>query len=313
MRYARILGTGSYLPKRVVTNVELEATLNTTDTWIKERTGIEQRHVAGPQETTAFMAAQAAKQALSAAQLQQVDMILVATTTPDAFFPSTACLVQTFLGLQNCPAFDVAAACTGFNYALSIADQFIQTNKYQYILVIGSETMSRVVDWNNRNTCILFGDGAGAVLLGPSQHPGILETVLQADGRYQELLYLNNLRAPDPGVLKMEGSQVFKQAVLKMSEILLTVLEKQSTSITDFDWLIPHQANLRIMQALGKRLKLPQSKFIMTIAQHANTSAASIPLALDIAIRDQRIQPGQRLLLVSFGGGITWGATLLKY
>lgn len=313
MNYAKIIGTGSYLPKHIVTNKDLQSTLETTDDWIIERTGIRQRHIASANETAAFMGTQAAKKALEMAKLEAVDLIVVATTTPDAFFPSTACLIQATLKLPNCPAFDVAAACAGFNYALSIAEQFIKTGQYQNILVIGSEAMSQIVDWEDRNTCILFGDGAGAVVLQASQEPGIIASHLQADGQYQDLLYVNNRRAPDPGLIKMDGPAVFRQAVTKMSETLNTLLNDAQVKIGDIDWFIPHQANLRIMHALMKQLSLPEEKVIITIDQHANTSAASIPLALDTAIRDGRVRPGQLLLLESFGGGFAWGSSLVRY
>jgi 3-oxoacyl-[acyl-carrier-protein] synthase-3 len=313
MNYAKIAGTGSYLPKQIVTNKALEQTLDTSEAWIIERTGIHQRHIANTHETAAFMGTQAAKKALEIANIDAVDLILVATTTPDAFFPSTACLIQAALKLPHCPAFDIAAACAGFNYALSVADQFIKTGQYRTVLVIGSEVMSRLLDWQDRSTCILFGDGAGAVVLTSSEEPGIIASHLQADGQYQELLHVNNMRAPDPGLLKMEGSAVFRHAVIKMSDTVHTLLESTHTSIQDIDWLIPHQANLRIMRALTKRLHLPEEKVVSTIHQHANTSSASVPLALDTAIRDGRVQRGQLLLLESFGGGFAWGSSLIRY
>lgn len=307
------MGTGSYLPTRLITNTDLEKTLDTTHAWIVERTGICQRYLVGEGESTASMAVMAARRALEAAQLKTVDMIIVATTTPDAFFPSTACLVQAELNLLGCPAFDIAAACAGFNYALGIADQFIRTGQIKTVLVIGSETMSRVLDWQDRSTCILFGDGAGAVVLSASTTPGILGSQLHADGTHQDLLYINNFRLPDPRILKMDGAAVFRHAVNKMGDTLLTSLMQHKIHIEQLDWLIPHQANLRIIRLLAKKLKLPESRVVVTIDQQANTSSASVPLALDTAVRDGRIQPGHLLLLESFGGGFVWGSTLMRY
>jgi 3-oxoacyl-[acyl-carrier-protein] synthase-3 len=313
MKYAKIIATGSYLPHHIVTNAELEKTLDTTDEWIFTRTGIRQRHIASTKETSAFMATEAAKQVLDRAKLKSVDMIIVATTTPDAFFPNTACLVQANLGLPPCPAFDIAAACAGFNYALTLADQFIRSGQCQHILVIGSETMSRLVDWLDRNTCVLFGDGAGAMILSASTQPGIVASHIYADGSHQEILYANNMRAPDPGIIKMQGPSVFRQAVTKMAEALTQLLVEQQMDIKNVDWLIPHQANKRIIQTVAKRLELPEERIIMTIEQQANTSSASIPIALNQAIQDKRVRSGDTLLLESFGGGITWGAALVKY
>lgn len=313
MNYAKIAGTGSYLPARILSNDDLARTLNTTDAWIIENTGIRQRHIAEEGEGAAIMATYAAQRALEAAGKTAVDLIVVATTTPDAFFPSTACFVQANLKLGNCPAFDVSAACAGFNYALSIADQFIRTGHIQSALVIGSETMSRVLDWEDRRTCVLFGDGAGAVVLTASQTPGILASRLYADGSYQDILYVNNIRSLDPGILRMEGSAVFRQAVDKMGDALTCILAQQNIPPEKLDWLIPHQANLRIIRFLAKRLRLPEERIVITIEQQANTSSASVPIALDTAIRDGRIRCGQLLLLESFGGGIAWGSALIRY
>jgi 3-oxoacyl-[acyl-carrier-protein] synthase III len=313
MNYAKIIGTGSYLPDKVVPNSELEQMLNTTDAWIVNRTGIRQRHLANAQETTAFMATQAAKQALAAAGLSSVDMILVATTSPDAFFPNTACLVQAALGLTQCPALDISAACSGFSYALTVAEQFIRTGSCQHILVIASDTLSHLVDWLDRNTCILFGDGAGSIVLSASNTPGIVASQLYAEGEHHALLYANNTRAPDKGFIKMKGPALFRKAIAKMATSIQNLLSQQAIPIEQIDWLIPHQANLNIIKAIAKQLNFPEKRIVTTIADQANTSAASIPLALDHAIRDKRIQPGQRLLLASFGGGITWGATLIQY
>jgi 3-oxoacyl-[acyl-carrier-protein] synthase-3 len=313
MKYAKIIGTGGYLPKNIVKNSDLEKTLNTTNEWIVKKTGIRQRHIADTKETSAFMATQAAQKALKKAGLNQVDMILVATTTPDAFFPNTACLVQAALGHPQCPAFDISAACAGFNYALSIADQFIRSGQYEHILVIGSDTLSRLVDWLDRTTCVLFGDGAGAVVLKASDTPGIIASHIYADGQHEKLLYANNMRAPDAGIIKMQGSFVLRQAVSKMGDALTQLLTEQNIPVTDIDWLIPHQSNLNIIQNFAKQLNLPQEKVILTISEHANTSSASVPLALNQAIEDGRIQPDQLLLLESFGGGITWGTSLVRY
>jgi len=313
MRYAKIIGTGSYLPTHIVKNTDLEQTLDITSDWIIKRTGICQRHIANAQETSAFMATHAAQKALKMANEVSVDMIIVATTTPDAFIPSTACIVQAALQLKACPAFDITAACAGFNYALSIAEQFIKSGTYQKILVIGSEAMSQVLNWEDRSTCVLFGDGAGAVVLGASDAPGILGTHIHAEGEHQDLIRINHLRSPDAGILTMDGPAVFKQAVTKMTKSMMAILKAHHLSIKDLDWLVPHQANLRIIRTLAKQLDLPEKQIIITIDRHANTSSASVPLALDQAIRDNRIQPGQLLLLESFGGGITWGNTLVRY
>ncbi len=314
MNYATITGSGSYLPKSIVTNKELEQTLETSDTWMTERTGIFQRHISSATETASFMGEKAASAALTMANIESVDMIIVATTTPDAFFPSTACLIQKKLKLSNqCAAFDVSAACTGFNYALAIATQFLTVPTYHHILVIGTEVMSRLVDWQDKNTCILFGDGAGAVILSKSNKQGVIACPIQANGHHEQLLYANHLRAPDIGIIKMEGTTVFREAIKTMYQLIKQLLKEQNITLQDVDWLIPHQANLRILHTLAQQLHFPMDRVIITIGQHANTSSASIPLALDSAIRKNQIKTGQLLLMVSFGGGLTWGATLIRY
>jgi 3-oxoacyl-[acyl-carrier-protein] synthase III len=312
--YSYIAGTGSYLPAHILTNADLEKRCDTTDAWIVERTGIRQRHIAqNTEENTTSMAILAAKRALEAADLKQVDMIIVATTTPTAFFPSTACSVQAALDCPNGPAFDIAAACAGFNYALATADQFIRQQTVKSALVIGSETMSRVLDWQDRSTCVLFGDGAGAVVLVANKRPGILSTHLHADGNYQNLLRIDNTSLSKPQLKMPDGPAVFRHAVSKMGDTLTHILAEQQLDVMQLDWLIPHQANIRIIYSLAKKLKLPESRIIITIDRQANTSSASIPLALDTAIQEGRIQRNQLLLLESFGSGLTWGASLIRY
>ncbi len=316
MKYSQIVGTGSYLPSRILTNNELAQSVDTTDEWIVERTGIHQRHIASNTDTVAGMAAAAAKQAIAAAgiDVNKIDLIVVATSTPDKFFPSTACLVQEQLGINECPAFDVGAACAGFNYALSVADNFIRGGMSKCALVIGSEIMSRIIDWNDRGTCILFADGAGAVLLEVASQPGIFSTHLHAAGQYKDLLYTpSGLHAAEPAYMKMKGSEVFKVAVTKLSLLVSEALDANKMSNSEIDWFIPHQANLRIIQATAKHLNLPMEQVVVTVGEHGNTSAASVPLALDQAIRDGRIKRGQVLLLESFGGGFAWGASLIRY
>jgi 3-oxoacyl-[acyl-carrier-protein] synthase III len=316
MKYSRIAGTGSYLPERVLTNAELEKMVATTNDWIVERTGIRERHIIGPNDSTASMATAAAKKALLAADVsaKELQLIIVATSTPDKFFPSTACLVQAALGEDGCPAFDIAAACAGFNYALSVADQFIRNGIVQTALVIGSESMSSIINWEDRSTCILFGDGAGAVVLQAAKEPGIISAHLHAAGSYKDLLSLGTgLKKSDVPHLKMQGSDVFKIAVNKLSAILEETLAANKINKKDIDWLIPHQANLRIIQALANKLKMTMQQVVVTLDRHGNTSAASIPLALDVAVRDGRVQRGQLLLMESFGAGLTWGSALVRY
>lgn len=317
MKNAVINGTGSYLPERQLTNAELETTLDTTDEWIVARTGISSRRVAAAYETTSFMASAAAKAALEASTVdaEAIDLILVATCTPDHFFPSMACHVQHALNISRpIPAFDISAACSGFVYAMDIAKQYIATGAAQHVLVIGSESMSRAIDWTNRSTCILFGDGAGAVVLSASDKPGILGSVLHAAYDKDKLLtYANDLVDDKKALIDMRGNEVFKLAVNIMGDIVDEVLELSQLKKSDINWLVPHQANIRIIKAIAKKLSLPMSQVIVTIEHHGNTSAASIPLALDLSVREKRIKRGDLLLLESFGGGMTWGAMVVRY
>lgn len=316
MHYTRITGTGSYLPVQIFTNQDWEKRVETTHEWIVERTGIHSRHIANPDETAAFMGAKAAQKALEMANVkpQQVQMIIVATATPDKIFPSTACLIQKKLSIPAGIAFDIQAACTGFIYALSIADQYIKSGAIDCALVIGAELMSKVMDWSDRNTCVLFGDGAGAVVLQKSNDAGILATDLSADGQYDDILYLNNPQLiSEKAYLQMQGQKVFKIAVTKLGEIARAVHDKYKIKPEEIDWLIPHQANVRIIKATAEKLGLPMEKVILTVETHSNTSSASIPLALDVAVRDGRVQKGQTLLLEAFGAGLTWGTALVKF
>lgn len=318
--YARIAGTGSYLPEKILTNADLENMVDTSDAWIVERTGIKQRHLAADGQLTCEMAEIAARRALASAGIkpQCIDLIIVATTTPDKIFPATATLLQERLGIFGCPAFDVQAVCTGFVYGLSIADKFIRTGAAKHALVVGADIFSRILDWTDRNTCVLFGDGAGAVILSADPQGGILSTHLYADGRYHEQLQV-------PGYIKggkvqagnafafMQGAEVFKFAVNNMAQAAEDALKANELEIEDLDWLIPHQANKRILSAVAKKLKFPEQKVIVTVDKHGNTSAASVPLALDTAVRDGRINRGDLLLLEAMGGGFTWGAALVTY
>jgi 3-oxoacyl-[acyl-carrier-protein] synthase-3 len=322
LRYSRVIGTGGYLPERVLTNAELERMVDTTDRWIVERTGIRRRHIAAEDETTCDLAAHAARRAIEAAGgcSEDIDLIVVATTTPDRVFPSTACLLQERIGVYGCAAFDVQAVCTGFIYALDIADKFIRTGSARRALVVGAETFSRIVDWSDRGTCILFGDGAGAVVLEPADTPGILSSHLHADGRYQSMLHVpvgvsqGGLAFRNgKGYVQMQGAEVFKAAVRALDRIVDETLSANGLGKEAIDWLVPHQANLRIIKATAKKLALPIERVVITVEDHANTSAASIPLALDAAVRDGRIRRGETLLLEAFGGGFTWGSTLLRY
>lgn len=318
MIYSRILGTGSYLPERVMTNAELETMVDTTDAWIRERTGIEKRHLVSEGETCCDLAERASRLALESAGLAaaDVDLILVATTTPDQFFPSTACLLQQRLDVHGCPAFDLQAVCTGFVYALGVADKFIRTGATRRALVVGAETLSRVIDWTDRGTCVLFGDGAGAVILGASETPGIISTHLHADGAYKDLLQIpGGLGNGDcaNAHMEMKGNEVFRMAVTTLGRIVDETLEANGLAKSDIDWLIPHQANIRIIQATARKLDLPMERVVVTVAEHGNTSAASIPLAFDQAVRDGRIRRGEMLLMEAFGGGFTWGSVLVRY
>jgi len=319
LTYSRILGTGSYLPARILTNADLEKLVETNDQWIVERTGIRERHIAAEGEFTSDLAAQAAHAALEAAGLEpdDIDLLLVATTTPDLVFPSTACIVQSKLGMTNGkPAFDLQAVCSGFVYALSVADQFIKTGAARHVLVIGAETLSRITDWNDRGNCILWGDGAGAVVLGASSEPGIIATHIHADGRHKELLRTTggtSTGMKEPALMRMEGNAVFKMAVNTLDRIVDETLAANGLSKSDIDWLVPHQANIRIISATAKKLGMSMDHVVTTVAGHGNTSAASVPLAFDVAVRDGRIQRGQTVLMEAFGGGFTWGSALLKY
>ena len=317
MIHAAIAGTGSCLPKRVMTNQELETMVDTTDQWIRERTGIIQRHIAGEGESTASMGTQAARQALEAAGLTpgDIDMIVLATTTPDRIFPSTACQIQRRLETRDCPAFDVQAVCSGFIYGLDIARRFIATGGGRTALVIGAEVLSRIVDWNDRGTCVLFGDGAGAVVLQASDEPGILSTHLHADGRYDHLLQVSpEISAGGTGAfIEMKGNEVFRMAVNTLGRIVEETLEANQMDRHEVDWLVPHQANHRIIAAAARKLDMPLERVIITVDRHGNTSAASVPLALDYAVRDGRIKSGDVLMLEAFGGGFTWGSALIRY
>ena len=320
--FSRITGTGGYLPARVVSNAELAARVDTNDEWIRERTGISQRHIAAADEFTLDLACAAAGRALEAADVKAsaLDLIIVATTTPDRVFPSTACLLQSRLGAQGCAAFDVQAVCTGFVYALSIADQFVRTGMARTALVLGAETFSRIIDWDDRNTCVLFGDGAGAVVLQADDAPGILSTHLHADGDHAELLHVpsgvsNHHAAVVEGrtFVEMAGPEVFRMAVKTLGDIVDETLGANGLERSAVDWLVPHQANIRIIRATARKLGLSMDKVVQTVAEHGNTSAASIPLALDVAVRDGRIKRGDTVLLEGFGGGFTWGSALITW
>lgn len=321
MIYSKIIGTGSYLPERVMTNFDLEKIVDTSNEWIVERTGIHRRHIAAQNETALTMADLASREAMKVAGLTPADigMIIVATTTPEKTFPSTACLLQEKLGIAGCPAFDLnSTACAGFMYALSIADQYIRTGAIKNALVIGSEVMSRVLDWKDRTTCVLFGDGAGAVLLGASDKPGILSTHIHADGTHKDVLYLDfAIGRPFPLdqalYIKMSGNQLFKLAVKILAESFDETLAANSLNKSDVTWLVPHQANIRIIQAMAKSLDLPLDRVAITLDDQGNTSSASIPLALDKAVRDGKIKRGDLLMLEGFGGGLAWGSALIKY
>lgn len=318
--YSRIVGTGRYLPEKVLTNHDLEKTLDTSDQWIRERTGIERRHIAAEGETTVDLAERAARNALEAAGLApaDVDFIVFGTTTPDLVFPNCGVLLQARLGIRGCAAFSVEAACTGFIYALSVADKYVRCGDAKCALVIGAETLSRMTDWSDRSTAILFGDGAGAVVLRPETKPGILSTHIHADGEYRELLFASggvSRGCADPGgrvVIRMTGNEVFKVAVNTLGRIVDETLAKNSLDKSAIDWLVPHQANMRIIQATARKLEMPMERVIVTVQDQGNTSAASVPMALDTGIRDGRIKPGDLVLCEAFGGGFTWGSALLR-
>ena len=322
MIYSRIAGTGSYLPERVLTNADIEKLVETSDEWIQDRTGIRERRIAAEGQTTGDLAEIAARRAMEAAGVEagDIDLIALGTTTPDLVFPSTACLVQARLGANGCAAFDINAACSGFIYALAMADKFIRSGQSKCALVIGSETLTRMIDWSDRGTCVLFGDGAGAVVLKPSEETGILSTHLHADGAHKELLYnpvgvsAGFRDEPNHGVkVLMIGNELFKVAVRALARVAEEALAANGIAQAELDWLVPHQANLRIISATAKHLGLPMDKVIVTVDRHGNTSSGSVPLALDEAVRDGRIQRGQLLLMEAFGGGITWGSALLRY
>lgn len=322
MTYARITGTGSYLPEKVLTNFDLEKIVDTTDQWIRERTGIEKRHIALEGQTTADLAERAARNAIESAGLkpQDIDLIVLATTTPDRIFPSTACILQSRLDIHGCAAFDIQAVCTGFIYALSVAEKFIKTGSAKRALVVGAETFSRLLNWEDRGTCVLFGDGAGAVVLEASEETGILSTHLHADGDYESLLMVPHgisqgfeTMTEFNTKVQMKGNEVFKMAVNTLGRIVDETLEANNLQKSDIDWLVPHQANKRIILATARKLKMSMDHVVMTVQEHGNTSAASVPLALDTAVRDGRIQKGEMLLLEAFGGGFTWGSALCRF
>ena len=319
MMYSKIIGTGGYLPEKILTNHDLENMVDTSDSWIRSRTGIEQRHIAADNELASDLALKASHEAMKAADVgtDEINLIIVATTTPDMIFPSTACILQNKLGIKNCPAFDVQAVCSGFIYALATADMFIRAGRCRTVLVIGTEIYSRILDWNDRSTCVLFGDGAGAVLITQSNQPGIISSHLHSDGSHANTLALSgNIcggKIQGNPYITMEGNTVFKFAVKVMEEIVHEAVAENNLQISDISWLIPHQANIRIIQSTAKKLGIPMEKVITTINKHGNTSAASIPLALNIASSDGRIKSGQYVLLEGVGSGFTWGAVLIRW
>ena len=322
MIYSRIAGTGRFLPERILTNADLEKMVDTSDEWIRTRTGVERRHIADKDQTTSDLCVEAAKIAMDAAGVAagDIDLIVVGTTSPDLIFPNIGTLVQHRLGVHGCPAFSIEAACTGFIYALTTADKFVRAGEAKCALVIGAEIISKLVDWEDRSTCVLFGDGAGAVILKPSEEPGIISCHLGADGQYKELLYypvgaskdLHKAGVGDSKII-MSGNEVFKVAVKTLGNVAEQALAANDISKDEIDWLIPHQANLRIIQATAKRLELPMEKVILTVQDHGNTSAASVPMALDVGVRDGRVKRGQLILMEAFGGGFTWGSVLMRY
>lgn len=321
IRYSRVIGTGGYLPAEVRTNDQISQTVDTSDSWIYERTGIKSRRIAGPNESAASMAEIAARQAIDAAQIdpEEIDLIIVATGTPDRVYPSTGCLLQQRLGIKNTVAFDVQAACSGSIFALSIADQYIKSGAARTVLVVGSEICSRIVDWTDRGTCILFGDGAGAILLRASEETGILSTHIHSDGEYEDLLYCPNPQVAidankhEAGYINMRGNEVFKVAVNTLGRIVDETLEANNMDKADIDWLVPHQANIRIIIATAKKLKMSMDQVVVTLENQGNTSSASVLIAFNEAVRDGRIQRGQVVLLEAFGAGFTWGSALIKY
>ena len=310
-KYSRRISTGSYLPEKILTNYDLEKMVDTSHDWIFERTGINQRHIADENESTVDMAYEASLKSIEKSNInaEDIDMIIVATTTPERAFPSTAVLLQNKLDIKDCFAFDINAACTGFIYALDVADKYIKNNSINNILVVGTEKMSTLVDWSDRNTCVLFGDGAGSVIIGSSNNPGIISSTIGSNGNYKDLLTVN----PDSDFIEMKGNDVFKIAVNTMGKIARETLDQHDLKIDDVDWLIPHQANSRIINAIAKKLSLPSEKIIMTVGNHGNTSAASIPLAIDYAVESGDLKKEDTILLEAFGAGFTWGSTLLKF
>ncbi len=321
MTYSRIVGTGRYLPERIVTNFDLEKMVDTSDEWIRTRTGVERRHVVAEDQTTSDMCIEAAKVAIEDAgvDVSDIDLVITGTTSPDLIFPNVATIIQHKLGIPPCPAFSLEAACTGFIYALSTADKFIRAGDAKCALVLGAECITKLMDWSDRNTCVLFGDGAGAVIVKPSEEPGLISCHLGADGQYKDLLYYpvgpsKSLAkaGTDEASIMMTGNEVFKVAVKTLGGIAAETLDKAGIDQSDLDWLIPHQANIRIIQATAKRLDLPMEKVILTVQDHGNTSAASVPMALDVGIRDGRVKKGQLVLMEAFGGGFTWGSVLMR-
>jgi 3-oxoacyl-[acyl-carrier-protein] synthase III len=318
--YSKITGTGSYLPQKILSNKDLETMVDTTDEWIFSRTGIRERHIAAKGEMTSDLALEAAKNAIAAANINasDIDLIIVATTTPDKIFPSVATMLQRKLGIAGCPAFDIQAVCSGFVYALATADNFIKAGSAKCALIIGAETFSRITDYTDRSNCILWGDGAGAVILCASQSnknnmQGVISTHLHADGNYETMLHVPRKTDGTPDTVLMEGNTVFKLAVNTLDKIVDETLAANGMQKSDIDWLVPHQANIRILQATAKKLDMSMDKVVVTVDKHGNTSAASIPLALDVAVRDGRIKRGDVILMEAFGGGFTWGSALIKY
>ena len=322
MNYSRIEGTGRYLPERILTNADLEKMVDTSDEWIRTRTGVERRHVATEDQLTSDLCVEAAKNAIEDAGItaEDIDLIVVGTTSPDLIFPNIATIIQQKLGIHGCAAFSIEAACTGFIYALTTADKFVRVGESKCALVIGAEIITKLIDWTDRTTCVLFGDGAGAVILNPSEEQGIISCHLGADGKYKDLLYypvgvskdLAKAGVGDSRII-MSGNEVFKVAVKTLGNVARKTLEANNIDQSELDWLIPHQANLRIIQATAKRLGLPMDKVILTVQDHGNTSAASVPLALDVSVRDGRVKRGQLVLMEAFGGGFTWGSVLMRF
>jgi len=320
--YARIIGTGGYLPENIMTNHDLEKLVDTSDQWIRERTGIEQRHIAEEGETTVDLAEKASRLAIAAAGIEpaEIDLIILATSTPDKIFPSSACILQARLDIHGCPAFDIQAVCTGFIYALAVAEKFIKSGSARTALVVGAEVFSRILNWQDRGTCVLFGDGAGAVILRADDETGVLSTHIHADGKYENLLWVpygvgDGYEKVKSGkaFVEMRGNEVFKIAVNTLGRIVDETLAANDMTQSDIDWLVPHQANIRIITATARKLRMSMDQVVVTVQKHGNTSAASVPLALDVAVRDGRIKRGELLLLEAFGGGFTWGSVLVRY